>query len=425
VIYTSSVEVPAELHDSADGCLVSLEPDVLIETVKRALDHRPPVKPQVSVEAAGIAGRSSPLEIAAQARAFESGMLRDVLDHAAACLVILNRNREIVFYNRAARQLAGAANPPALGLRLGEAFSCAHATAPGGCGAAEPCRSCGAVPGTGASAGETWHIVRARGVEGPGELSVSASPLEGREGFVVCTLADVSGEARRQAMDRIFFHDILNAAAAVKGCANMMRDDLAEGADRELADLVCRCAAELVPELRGHQLLLQAEDARLTLKTKVVGTLELIGTLASEFRNYAKSKDRTILIDPLSEQLRLETDPIILSRALGNMLNSAVAATPSGGTVLIGCRAAHAGIEFWVHGSGRIPLVSQPENLPRTLSAGDGSLGLSIYSMRLLTEHLLGTVRCEVGQHGTRFSAHCPLSIAVEAIGAVEQPVPA
>src|ERR1035438_3217752 len=153
VIYTSSVDVPLELHGMADGCLVSLDEVDLVDAVRRVLDHRQCPKPQPNGRpAAGRSGliraeRSSPAEVAAQARTFQSGLLREVLDASAASLVILNRNGEILFCNRAALSLMGVASlPEALGLRLGEAFLCVHAPrSPEGCAATGPCQTCGAL----------------------------------------------------------------------------------------------------------------------------------------------------------------------------------------------------------------------------------------------------------------------------------------
>ena len=79
VIFTSSVDIPAELHGTADGCLVSLDEEGLLDAVRRALDDRSRPKPQPNERPAGgspalvRAERSSPPEIAAQARACSPG----------------------------------------------------------------------------------------------------------------------------------------------------------------------------------------------------------------------------------------------------------------------------------------------------------------------------------------------------------------
>ena len=289
VIYTSSVDIPVELDGTADGCLVSLDEGALLDVVRRALDCRSRPEPQPNASPAGgntcfvCAQRSSPPELAAQVRIFESGLLREVLDASSAFMVVLNGNREIVFCNRAALSLAGVARlPEALGLRLGEAFHCVHATqSPEGCGTTGFCQTCGAVravldgPRADTNIWE-WHMVRSvNGAEETCDLMVTSSHIEGREGFVVCTLADSRQEKRQQAIERLFFHDILNIGSGLKGCAALLRDQLESGTNAELAGMVEQCAAELLAKIQSQQQLSQAEAGQLSITPEAVGTLEL------------------------------------------------------------------------------------------------------------------------------------------------------
>jgi K+-sensing histidine kinase KdpD len=239
---------------------------------------------------------------------------------------------------------------------------------------------------------------------------VTTSPIENPRGFVVCTLIDFSQERWRQMVERMFFHDILNTAAGAKGCAALLREEEAGGASAELADMVDQCASELLSELRGQRLLSQAQDGRLSITPKTIGALEAVRTAAAGILDYSQSRGRTILVDPLSEDLRMETDADVLSRVLGSMLKNALAATPSGGTVTIGCHATQDRIEFSVHTPAFIPRVEQPQIVSHPLSAKDESWALSTYSMRFLTERYLGgTVRFESDPlRGTRFVAVYP-----------------
>jgi signal transduction histidine kinase len=184
---------------------------------------------------------------------------------------------------------------------------------------------------------------------------------------------------------------------------------------------VDRCASELISEIRGQQLLSQAEDGRLPVTPEAVGTLKLIQTAAAQYRERSESKDRTILVDPLSHDLQMETDPAILSGVLGKMLKNALAATKPGGTVTIGCEATQGGIEFCVHNPGVIPRAAQLQIFQGPLSAKGGGRILGTYSMRLLTERYLGgTVRFESSPlHGTRFVAHYPTAAVNAAVEAV------
>jgi len=439
VIYTSSVDVPVELRGMADGCLVSLDEDGLLDAVRTALDCRSCPKPQPNARPAGgsicfvCAKRSSPPEITAQVRIFESGLLRDVLDASSAFMVVLNRNREIVFCNRAALSLAAAASLPAvLGLRLGEAFHCVHAAqSPDGCGTTEFCQTCGvmraALDGPRADTSRwEWRILRSvNGAEETCDLMVTSSPIENREGFVVCTLADFSQQKRQQATERLFFHDILNVASGLKGCASLLRDELEGGTGAELASMSDQCAAELLSKIHSQQQLSQAEAGQLSITPEPVGTLELVRAAVAQRRDQTESKERTILVDPLSEDLWMETDRAILSRVLDDMLKNALALTQPGGTVTIGCEATQGGIEFSVHNPGVIPRAERSQIFQRSSSANGSGRVPATYSMKLLTEQYLGgTVRFQsTPLHGTRFIARYPTVVAGAAAEAHHAPV--
>ena len=182
-----------------------------------------------------------------------------------------------------------------------------------------------------------------------------------------------------------------------------------------------RCASVLISEICCQQLLSQAEDGRLSVTPEAVGTLKLVQTAAAQYRERSESKERTILVDPLSDDLQMETDPAILSGVLGKMLKNAIAATEPGGTVTIGCEATQGGIEFCVHNPGVIPRAAQLQIFQGPLSAKGGGRLPGTYSMRLLTERYLGgTVRFESSSlHGTRFVAHYPAAVVNAAVEAV------
>jgi CheY-like chemotaxis protein len=295
VIFTSSVDIPLELHVMADGCLVSLDEEELLGTVRRVLDGAARPMPQPNgrqvAESTGFSCtvRSSPREIAAQLRIFDTGLLRKVLDTSSAFTIVLNRNREIVFCNRAALSLAGVeSSQAALGLRLEELFPCGHAAKSlDGCGTTGPCRSCHAMaafldgPRPNIASCE-WQVFRSvNGVEEACDLRVTVSPIEGREEFVVCTLVEFSHEKRRRASERLFFHDILNIAGGVKGLAGLLCDELKGGSNAELAGEVEQCADDLVMEIRTRQQRSQAESGQLAWSPAAVGALEQVRTAAA------------------------------------------------------------------------------------------------------------------------------------------------
>ncbi len=154
-----------------------------------------------------------------------------VTDVVPETVMVLNRNRQIVFSNRTFVERLGAENIAEIyGLRPGEALQCKHASEnPGGCGTTEYCTTCGAVQSILASQQGEVNARECRIVQkNTGEaldLKVWSSPFSlGDEPFTIHAVTDISHQKRRYALERIFFHDVLNIAVGVRGYAGLLRD---------------------------------------------------------------------------------------------------------------------------------------------------------------------------------------------------------
>ena len=177
------------------------------------------------------AERVSPEEIEAQIDFFSKAHnLKKFSDALPNIFLILNKYRQIVFSDQALLDLVGEKPSKELyGLRPGEVLKCIHsAKTEGGCGTTEFCRTCGAVNAIlGAIGGkktvkECWITNR----DGTAlDLRVWAQPLMGENEFISFVVEDISHEKRRKALERIFFHDVLNTAGGVKGLAELLKDE--------------------------------------------------------------------------------------------------------------------------------------------------------------------------------------------------------
>ena len=94
-----------------------------------------------------IATRATAVELADEIRVVSGNPVVSGLLHSVSGIVaILDEHRQIVALNDSLLQMLGIKNPgQALGLRLGEALHCVHASdEPAGCGTTEFCSTCGA-----------------------------------------------------------------------------------------------------------------------------------------------------------------------------------------------------------------------------------------------------------------------------------------
>jgi hypothetical protein len=112
---------------------------------------------------------------------------------------------------------------------------------PGGCGIAESCKVCGAFLAIyrglrGESSLEECRMTLAGGTSL--DLRVWARPFDlDNERFLFLSIQDISDEKRRQALEKIFFHDLLNTAGGLQSISEIIEDSAPEEL-RELREII-------------------------------------------------------------------------------------------------------------------------------------------------------------------------------------------
>ncbi len=411
VICTSAIEIPAELRRIADACVVSLEKNDLLSTIEAVLYDGSTSRNRsdgVRSNADGAQGERTLLPLSHPNPSVRAGRwTSEILDTLPTSLVVLGPDRKIDYCNRAAGSLAALSWASPAGMHLCHAFGCAHAQSEG---ELEPCRSCGSR--TEIAAGE-WHFPRL--MPGTNELTyirVTASPVRLKDGFVVCTLSDLTVERQWRVMERQFLHDALNLAGGVKGCAAMLKADGPQHVTPGLTDLLMQSATDLLSELIARRQLLRAAAGELDVNVGTHPTLELIRTAIAEYQQRSDYKDRRVVIESSSKNLLIETDREVVVGVLDSLLKNALMATPPGGFVVVGCQARADGVEFTVRDRGVIPEQIQSRVFQPPLSTGDAGKALRNYTVKLMTEcYLRGQVRFESDPaNGTCFFIYHPTS---------------
>jgi K+-sensing histidine kinase KdpD len=346
----------------------------------------------------------------------ESFPLRQLYDSVTEVVVVLNEERQIVFFNQNLVDLLGVDDPDSLyGLRPGEALNCLRAfEKPGGCGTTEFCSTCGAVSAILASRKGKRELrectILRNGQGGALNLFVSATPLPlGKEQFTIFAVTDISHEKRRRALERIFFHDIMNTALSVRLLAQFLADQTFEPSD-DIENKIYRASDILVEEIQWQKDLMAAESHDLPVEPVRLSSMALLGELAELHGQYADLGQCRIVIDARAQDVRFKSDRTILLRVLGNMVKNAVEASPVGKTVTVGCKAEKGGIKLWVHNSGLMPKEVQLQLFQRSFSTKGPDRGLGTYSMKLLSErYLKGKVSFTTSElTGTTFTAWYP-----------------
>lgn len=364
------------------------------------------------------AERSSEKKIQEQSTMFgKAEVLSKLLNVTSTMVAILNNERQIVYANKLFFQKLGAANLDTLiGNRPGEAVFCIHAIeAPGGCGTTKYCTVCGAVNAILEAQHGTVSVKECRITtqnNGALDLKVTATPYEWEnDRYTIFAIEDISHEKRKQALEQVFFHDILNAAGGISGLTSVLEitEDPHEMA--EIAKIINRGTNHLIEEIKSQRLLTAAENGALVLNCKKINSHEILQDVVTIYANHEVCSNKFIHIQPDAEEVKFKSDHTLVRRILGNMLKNALEATMPGDTVTLDCKRKDEKIAFSVHNKVVIPSEIQLQLFNRSFSTKGLGRGIGTYSMKLFGEkYLKGEVDfLSTKKEGTTFFLRLPV----------------
>ncbi|MFH2130083.1 MAG: HAMP domain-containing sensor histidine kinase [bacterium] len=363
------------------------------------------------------AERSRPEELERQKKAIVANTsLIKILDAVPEAVLILNKQRQVVYFNDSARNIFNTNEIiTPLGLRVGEVISCAHSReTAGGCGTTESCAFCGAVNAIllsqrGQSVVEEARISLQNGDSL--DLKLKASPyFEGDEVYTVFSLTDISDEKRKEVLERTFFHDILNTASGLSGYSELLLE--ASGAEiDEYKEIIHRLSRSIIDEINAQKLLIDAEKNELTTTPVQVNSLEMLRRVINFYGKHQASFQKSMVIDENAESVDFNIDDALLARVLSNMLKNALEASDTRATVRVSCRKSGDRVEFSVNNQNAIPREIALQIFKRSFSTKGKGRGIGTYSMKMMSEKYLGgRVHFESNDaSGTTFIASYPL----------------
>jgi hypothetical protein len=348
-----------------------------------------------------------------------------LLSSALNYVLILNQQRQIIYASKNFLHLAGTPDLDSiLGQRPGEALNCQHAVEKKmRCGISDYCEECGVVKAileslAGRQSLQEGRLMRLINCAPAAlDLLVYATPfVHGGETFSIVTIADVSHQNRRRALEKIFFNDVINSAGNLAGLAGLLRS---RAPDHMTADLVVmeNALKNLLEDIAAQKDLAAAENNELKLAPTFLKSEEILADLVRLFQAHDLAKGKKLAISKTSESMVFYSDGVLLRRVLGNLVKNALEASAPGETILLGAhkQGAAAEICFRVHNPGLMPREVQLKVFARSFSTKGTGRGLGTYSAKLLTEkYLHGNVEFRSAlELGTEFIVRIP-----EALGA-------
>ncbi len=366
--------------------------------------------------------RASPEALEDQLRAVEENPVIHTILHAfQGVVLILNEQRQIVAANAAMLESRGLAPEEGfVGLRPGEAFGCLHSTeGKDGCGTATACAHCGALHTFLASRksdaperGTCSLAIRTPEGEEALEFSILASPLDlGPHRFTVVSLQDVSDQKRRELLERVFFHDVLNTVGSLQGWAGLL-PNLDPDRKEHATTRIQRLGRRLLQEIRAQQAIALAEADEIAPAWEPVDPSSLLLELRDDLSEDPCAEGKLLDVGLPSEAPDLVTDRGLLIRVLGNMLRNAYEASKPGEEVRLSLEVTNGGLRFSVHNPAWMPPEIAGQVFKRSFSTKSRhGRGIGTYSMKLLGERCLGgTVAFDTSEKtGTTFWIDLPL----------------
>ncbi len=361
--------------------------------------------------------RASATDLARQTKFMAQGVDTDALPGTIpAMLMILNSQRQIVHANQhVLRTLSLSDSRELCGMRPGEAFHCSHASSSAsGCGTTMFCHTCGALQAITSAQQGVPTTRECRIVSETGDmldLRVWSTPVEiNSELFTVFSVLDMGEEKRRRALERIFFHDILNAASGLRGLSELMPGIKPEDAGKYHA-MIHDLAGKLIEDIQAQRDLTNAENNELLVKPVKLQSGTLIDEVLNMYQPFAVTFGVRVVSNSNVQDIPFTSDKVLLRRVLGNLVKNAVEASQPGDTVTVSCHPEAQQVVFTVENPAIIPHDIQLQLFQRSFSTKGNGRGLGTYSIKLFTEsYLKGKVffTSEEGK-GTVFSVQYPV----------------
>jgi len=326
--------------------------------------------------------------------------VQELLNSLPSAAAILNPQREAIFVNQHLLNSLGFSSLENLfGKRPGEMLNCLHALEnENQCGVSESCKLCGALQAIRetlskkSSSFSEMRLTSVRdGIPIARDLKIVVSPLfMNNKVYMILFLNDISNEKRRLALERIFFHDVLNKISSLSGLTQILQKEDKIEKYKNYIHTIGIILNDLTGEIRAQQQLSAAESGELIVNHEQVNLSELIAKVVAQMEQLYNPKNAVICIDSKSQNITLTSDQILLNRIITNLIKNALEASKEGEQITVSTSLNGKNIVISVHNNSYIHQDIQLQIFQRSFSTKGSDRGLGTYSVKLLTERYLG-----------------------------------
>ncbi|MBU0675606.1 MAG: HAMP domain-containing histidine kinase [Proteobacteria bacterium] len=347
-----------------------------------------------------------------------SPIMSTLLTACTGLLVVLNKDRQIVALNHSFLEATGIDNPEeALGLRLGESLHCVHAhEQPNGCGTTPYCRTCGAAIAMMAAINDDvineqpCALTAKKGDEIVNLcLLIRAQPIVvDNHRWILVYAQDITMQQFWMNLEQVFFHDVNNILTSLLGHAALMATDQP---DNEDAQTIHRTAIRLCSEISLQKSLSLYKDTDYLVNNSGVTLQQIRQEVELIIKGHRATDKRRIVESGPAQNIKIHTDPLLVTRVLGNMLINALEATPKGDEIRLTTVVEPDWVVWEVWNPAWIDEDVQKRVFQRHFSTkSTNGRGLGTFSMKLFGEKYLGgqVSFCSTKPEGTTFTFRHP-----------------
>ncbi|MBK7228665.1 MAG: HAMP domain-containing histidine kinase [Ignavibacteriales bacterium] len=330
----------------------------------------------------------------------DDATIHQLLECFPDLVLILNEKREIVAYNSKAEEFFQLKEKIAvIGERLGEALGCIHSKeTEHGCGSSLFCSECKAnssckktIDSLVVVEDECRINITYDGFEASLDFKVITSPLKyGDNNYVIFAIKNLESEKRRELLERIFFHDVLNTASIIFGISGMISEVRETDDFDKYAKILQNTSEQLIQEIQAQRDLSNAEAGKLIIYPAQDTVNDILEKAFELYQNNSLTKGKEFVCKYPKETMIIETDHHFIIRSLGNLIKNALEAISTGGKVELQAYEYGDNIRFVVVNDGVIPKHIQLQIFNRSFSTkAKKGRGIGTYSVKLLIENYL------------------------------------